>query len=260
MSESVLVEKNNEIATIYLNEPDSLNAMGLKLIKELTTVLRELEEDRSIKVVILAGKGKSFCAGGDIKMMANEDLTLLKTKEVIDDFTGIVATMRKMTKVIIAAVHGYVAGAGMSLALAADLIVAEEDSRFVLSFKNIALIPDLGIHYHLPKVVGELKAKEWIMRGVNLTAQDAKAERLVSEVVAKGALLETANGLAAEIASGPTQAFVSSKRIIHDSFDSSFEEVIEKENAAQIIMRGTDDHREGIQAFFEKRRPKFSGK
>ncbi|KMK75153.1 enoyl-CoA hydratase/isomerase family protein [Alkalihalobacillus pseudalcaliphilus] len=260
MSESVIVERKEAIAIVYLNEPKSLNAIGHQLIKGLTNTFKELEEDDSIKVIVLAGKGNSFCAGGDIKMMANDSLSPLETKQLIDDFTGIVSYMRKMKKVIIAVVHGYIAGAGISLALASDLILAEEKSRFVLSFKNIALVPDLGLHYHLPRIVGELKAKEWMIRGVNLNAEEAKKEGLVSEVLKQEQMFERAFELALEISNGPTQAFTYSKQLIHESFDASFDEVIQKENATQMLMRGTMDHREGIQAFIEKRQPKFVGK
>lgn len=259
LENSVLIEKQNGIATIFLNEPDSLNALSIGLKEELSNTLRMLEKDTEIGVVIFAGKGRAFCAGGDVKAMA-ETHNQVEIKQNMEESSKIIETIRRLNKITIAAVHGYLAGAGISLALASDLILAEEGSKFVLSFKNVGLIPDLGLHYHLPRLVGEWKAKEWIWNGATITAAEANSLGLVKEVVAKGKVHEEALKLATELIKGPIQAFISSKMIINSSSNLRLEDVQKMENDSHTILRGTHDHKEGVQAFLEKRSPIFSGR
>ena len=255
----MILEKHHNYVNIFLNEPEMLNAFSTGLKEQLLSALKEVEQDDSIHVVILSGKGKSFCAGGDLKGMAKE-YTTLDIKETMDQSAMIVELIRKMPKLVIAAVHGYAAGAGMSLALASDLIIAEEHSKFSLSFKNVGLIPDLGLLYHLPKKIGEWKAKEWIWKGVTISVEEAYDYGFIYEIVAKNQSLERASILAGELENGPLQAFTHSKWIINSSSSLSFEEVIQKENMSQTLLRTTLDHREGVESFIEKRRPEFTGK
>ncbi|QGQ45612.1 enoyl-CoA hydratase/isomerase family protein [Metabacillus sediminilitoris] len=255
----VLLEKHHHIAVIYLNEPETLNAFSKGLKEQLLFTLKEVEQDESIHVVILSGKGKSFCAGGDLKGMAKK-YTTLEIKQTMDQAAKIVELIRRMPKLVISAVHGYAAGAGMSLALASDLIIAEEGSKFSLSFKNVGLIPDLGLLYHLPKKVGEWKAKEWIWKGVTIPVEEAYDYGFIYEIAEKNQALERALVLAEDLMNGALQAFIHSKFIINSSSSLSFEEVIQKENMSQTFLRTTLDHREGVESFIEKRRPEFIGK
>ena len=256
--ESIVWEKRNSTAVIYLNEPKSLNAFSRGLKQDLLTVLKEVEKDSEIHVVILTGKGKSFCAGGDLKGMA-KDFTAMEIKQMMDESAQIVELIRKMPKIFIAAVHGYAAGAGMSLALASDLIVAEEKTKFVLSFKNVGLIPDLGLLYHLPKRVGDWKAKEWIWKGATISVEEAYEYGIIYEITQKNHVIERALDLAMQLNSDAIQAFIQSKLIINQSAYLSFEEVLQKENMSQTLLRGTNDHKEGVSAFFQNRSPEFSG-
>ncbi|WML30152.1 enoyl-CoA hydratase-related protein [Neobacillus sp. OS1-32] len=260
MEESILLEKNNGIAQIYLNEPESLNALSSNLKGNLMKIVNELEFDPNIKVIILAGKGRAFCTGGDIKGMAEaEGYSPALIKQKMDLSSSIIERLRKMPKVIISAIHGYAAGAGFSLALASDLIVAEENTKLILSFKNVGLTPDLGIHYHLPRIVGEWKAKEWIWKGMKITVEEAVKYGFSMEIVPKGQQIDKAVELANEICEGPFQALVYSKLIINQSAQFKFEDILAKENEIHTILRGTEDHREGINAFLEKRKPVFTG-
>ena len=256
--ESIVWERRNSTAVIYLNEPDSLNAFSRGLKRDLLTVLKEVEKDSDIHVVILAGKGKAFCAGGDLKGMT-KDFTAMEIKQMMDESAQIVELIRKLPKLFIAAIHGYAAGAGMSLALASDLILAEEKTKFVLSFKNVGLIPDLGLLYHLPKRVGEWKAKEWIWKGATISVEEAYEYGIIYEITQENHAIERALELALQLNSGAIQAFIQSKLIINQSACLSFEEVLQKENLSQTLLRGTNDHKEGVAAFFQKRSPEFSG-
>jgi 2-(1,2-epoxy-1,2-dihydrophenyl)acetyl-CoA isomerase len=258
LGDSVLLEINNRIATVYLNEPDSLNALTKQLKEDLLNILGVIEKDPEIRVVILTGNGRAFCAGGDIKAMAEID-NPLEIKRNMDQSARIVETLRRMPKITIAAVQGYAAGAGFSLALSSDLIVAEEGTRFVLSFKNVGLIPDLGLHYHLPKIVGEWKAKEWIWNGAKISAEEAQSCGFVKEIVPKGQAYGKACELAQELLQGPMQSYIHSKLIINSSTYLRLEDVLRMESDAQTILRGSFDHKEGVKAFLEKRVPKFSG-
>ena len=255
----VILEKHHQIAVIYLNEPETLNAFSKDLKEQLLFTLKEVEQDKSIHVVILSGKGKSFCAGGDLKGMAKKHTTL-EIKQTMEQAAKIVELIRRMPKVVISAVHGYAAGAGMSLALSSDLIIAEEGSKFSLSFKNVGLIPDLGLLYHLPKKVGEWKAKEWIWKGVTIPVEEAYDYGFIYEIAPKNKALESAFVLAEELMNGALQAFIHSKFIINSSSSLSFEEVLQKENMGQTFLRTTLDHREGVESFIEKRKPEFTGK
>lgn len=259
MGNSVLLKADNGIATLFLNEPKSLNALSMSLKLDLLDALNKIKEDSDIRFVIITGNGKAFCAGGDIHAMA-EKVDPLEIKRNMEISVRIIDTLRKLPKIVLAAVHGYAAGAGFSISLASDLIVAEEGTRFVLSFKNVGLNPDLGLLYHLPKIVGEWKAKEWIWNGAKITAEEAKDFGFVKEVVPKGQVYERAHEIAKELISGPMQSYIHSKLIINSSSYLSLEDVLQMESEAHSLLRETYDHREGVQAFFEKRLPKFMGK
>lgn len=258
MNESILVEKKNSIATIMLNEPESLNALSPKLRNELISVLLKVEEDEEIKVAIIAGKGKSFCAGGNIKNM-REKMQSYEVKEGMDTSIKIIKLMRELSKPVISAVHGYAAGAGFSIALASDLVIAEEEAKFTLAFKNLGLVPDLGTHYFLANIIGTWKAKELIWRGNTITALEGERYGFINSIVPNGQALEVAQQLAVELAQGPSRAYAYTKSITNQSVDRSLNEILEIENFSQSILRGTKDNKEGIEAFLSKRTPRFTG-
>lgn len=260
MGERVLLEKKGSIAQIYLNEPKKLNALSTELKEELLRSLNLLELDPEIKVIIISGKGKAFSAGGDIKGMAQSEYDPAVIKRNMDLSATIIERLRKMQKVVIASIHGYAAGAGLSLTLASDLIVAEEGTKLILSFKNVGLTPDLGIHYHLPRIVGEWKAKEWIWKGMKITVEEALTFGFSISIAPKEELMEKTMELANEISEGPFQAYLYSKTMINNYTNLKLDDVLAKENEIHTILRATEDHREGLNAFFERRSPKFQGR
>lgn len=252
-NDRVLMSVDNRIAYIYLNEPNSLNALSNRLKEQLLLKLDELERNDEVLCIILAGKGKSFCAGGDLRAM-QDPYDPLAIKRGMSLSKRIVEKLRNMTKITIAAVHGYAAGAGMSLALANDLVFAEEDTKFVLSFKNVGLIPDLGLHYHLSQRVGEWKAKEWMWTGKTITVEEAMQYGLVMEKVKKGKIFDRVTEFAKRLVEGPIDAYVTSKSIINQTGSMKIEDVMERENDMQSILRGSEGHRSALENFLNRRK------
>jgi len=249
---SVEVNITGPIATVYLNEPDSLNALTKSLKESLYVALEQIENNHEIKVVIFTGRGRAFCAGGDVKAM-KQDYDSLEAKKGMDLSAKIIKKIRQLEKITISAVNGYAAGAGMGLAISTDIIIAEENAKFYLSFKNVGLISDLGLHYHLPRIVGEWKAKEWMWKGRIITAQEAQKYGFVAEVVPTEKLMEKAYDLANELVEGPIQSYIFSKQIINHSQNLSLDGVLERENNIQTIIKGTEEHKNAVEKFFLKK-------
>lgn len=252
MQAFVELEVNDNTAIVYLNNPDSLNALSHEVKEALHDTLDKIEQNKQIKVVIITGNGRAFCAGGDVKSM-KLDYNPLESKQNMDVAANIINRIRKLDKITISAVNGYAAGAGMSLAIASDFIIAEENATFFISFKNVGLIPDLGLHYHLPRIVGEWKAKDWMWKGKKITASEAEKCGLVTEVVPLEELMEKSNQLANELLNGPIQSYIFSKQIINESQNLNLESVLEKENNIQTIIKGTEEHKNAVDSFFSKR-------
>lgn len=258
MEEHVKLEQGNGIATIFLNAPNSLNALSQQVKISLMEKLNIVEQDPSMKAVILTGKGRAFCAGGDVKGM-DGDKGPLQNKEKLDNSAAITKRIFNLKKPVISAVHGHAAGAGFSLALSADIVVAEESAKFTLSFKNVGLLPDIGLHYLLSKTISPWKLKELIWKGARISALEGEAYGFVNVVVPDGEGYAKAKQLAVEITNGPLQAYTLTKKILNSRSISDLESVLELEGFAQSILKETEDHREGIQAFKEKRVPSFKG-
>lgn len=252
VEKSILVELEKNIAIVYFNEPSTLNALSKNLKEELMLTLEELEKNDEVKVILFTGKGKAFCAGGDIKAMGMP-YDPLDIKGGMDLSKRIIEKIRGIPKVTLAAVHGYAAGAGMSVALATDLVFAEEDTKFILSFKNVGLIPDLGLHHYLPQKIGQWKAKEWMWTGKTVFVEEAIQCGLVMEKVPKGKLMHRAIEFASELTNGPIDAYIISKSIVNSTSNLKIEDVMARENDLQTILRGTESHQQAVQSFFVKK-------
>ncbi|NRG45546.1 enoyl-CoA hydratase [Bacillus sp. CRN 9] len=251
----LLVEVKTGVMTLTLNRPESLNSFSPVIIEGLKESLTKAKEDANIKVVVLKGAGRAFSAGGDVKRMGSG--SPLGTYEHIGKLNELIVQMSKLEKPIIAAVHGYAAGAGFNLALASDLILAEEDSKFILSFSKVGLISDGGGLYHLPRLIGLNKAKELFFHAEPLSVDEAYKLGIVNQIYAKELFAQKVEAYAQKLAEGPSLSYGFIKKIANQSFSSTLEEVLEQERITQATMVTTNDHLEGVQAFKEKRTPKF---
>lgn len=250
--ETIILEKENGLATLYLNRPDVLNAIDNKMRVELLRALEDIEADNGIRTLILTGKGPGFCAGGDVRAMG-------KSERMINPHP-IIRKIISLEKPVLAAVNGVAAGAGCSLALSADIIIASSKASFVLSFVRMGLIADWGGLYFLPRRVGLSKAKESMFTANRISSEEAERIGLINKVVPENEFEQSVKKFAQQILRGAPIALGMIKRILNVSQSSEIETVLNLEYQAQTICRGTEDHKEGIAAFKEKREPRFSGK
>ncbi|MFY4774525.1 enoyl-CoA hydratase/isomerase family protein [Metabacillus sp. RGM 3146] len=254
----LLVEKKDAVLMLTLNRPESLNAFSEEMILGLTNAFKLAQRDEEIRVVILSGAGRSFSAGGDVKSMGTASGE--EVFEHLGHLNECILTMKQLEKPIIAAVHGFAAGAAFNLALACDLIIAEENSQFVMSFAKVGLISDGGGLYFLPRIVGPYRAKELLFSAEPITAAKAYEYGLVNRVVSLENLKDEVVSFASAVAKGPIKAIGAMKKIIDHTASSTLEEVLEQERMMQSLMVSTKDHQEGVAAFKEKRLPAFQGK
>ncbi|RSK27359.1 enoyl-CoA hydratase [Bacillus sp. HMF5848] len=258
MPNHLIVEHNGPILSITLNRPESLNAFSAEMITSLTDSIREAAQNPNVRVVVLSGAGRAFSAGGDVKTMGQVDA--VQVYEHIGHLNECIIAMKSLQKPIIAAVHGFAAGAGFNLALASDLIVAAIDTKFILSFQQVGLVSDGGGSYFLPHLVGVHKAKELLMTGEAITAEEAQQLGIVNKVFSLDTLQEETTSFALKLAKGPSLAFGQMKKIVDQALTSNLSDILEQERITQTMMIASSDHLEGVNAFKEKRRPHFLGK
>ena len=254
--ETIIVEKNDQVATVTLNLPEKLNALDLVMREELKVVFWEFAKARDVKSVIVTGAGRAFCAGGDISTM--QTVTAPAGRDRLKNVQQLVRAMTGLEKPVIAAVNGPAVGAGFNIALACDLILASDKAKFSQSFAKIGLIPDMGGFYFLPLRVGVHQAKELMMTGRMIEAQEAFAIGLVNRVVPHENLMDAARETALGLARGASRAQAMIKAALN-RWPASLEEILEIEANMQAVCFETHDFKEGLQAFLEKRPPEFTG-
>ncbi|WP_165613245.1 enoyl-CoA hydratase/isomerase family protein [Desulfofundulus thermosubterraneus] len=250
------MEREESVCRVFLNKPESLNALDLEMRAELSDIIEAVRSDPKIKAMIISGKGRAFCAGGDIKSM-QQPFKPLDGRKRLKELHRWLTNLIHLPIPVIAAVNGIAAGAGCNLALASDIIIASVDAKFAQSFVKVGLIPDTGGLYFLPRLIGLNRAKELMFTGRMIDAQEAKEIGLVNKVVEADKLLPMASQLAFELANGATNAIALTKRILNLSLNSDLESVLEFEALAQDICFGTEHFIEGRNAFLEKRKPVF---
>jgi 2-(1,2-epoxy-1,2-dihydrophenyl)acetyl-CoA isomerase len=253
------VETADAIATITLDRPDSLNALTGPLLGDLLAAFRTIGRDRSIRAVILTGAGRAFCAGQDLKERLASDAPPLAVV-VRERYNPIIAAMRGLDQPIVAAVNGVAAGAGASLAFAADIRIASEAASFALAFGRIGLVPDSGATWFLPRLIGPAKAAELALTGAPLSASEAERLGLVARVVPPDALAGEARAIAMHLAGLAPVALAQTKRALERSWSVDLETALEEEAWRQGIAGATRDHAEGLAAFVQRRPPRFEGR
>ncbi|XJZ28961.1 enoyl-CoA hydratase/isomerase family protein [Bacillota bacterium Lsc_1132] len=254
----LIIEKTDSILQLTLNRPESLNAFSPDMILGITNALSKAQKDEEVRAIVLSGAGRSFSAGGDVKTMGQANS--IQVYEHIGRLNECILTMKATEKPIIAAIHGFAAGAGVNLALASDLIVAAEDSKFALSFSLVGLISDGGGSYFLPRLIGPHLAKEFFFSAEPIPARRLYELGVVNRLVAPEKLQEETMKLAFRYANGPGKAYGMMKKLIDHSLTASLEEILEQERITQTMMVTTEDHQEGVAAFKDKRKPVFKGK
>jgi enoyl-CoA hydratase/carnithine racemase len=259
MSPTVLVERHGHLAHVVLNRPEVLNAIDNSLGEELGAACEALANDDSVWAIILRGAGeRAFCVGADLK--ARRDLSPEQWLSQRELFRGMFKRMRRMPQPMIAAVHGFALGGGTELAMLADFIVASEDAVFGLTEVSLGIIPGGGGTQNLPRMIGRNRAKELIFSARRINAGEAKELGLVNHVVTRQELLPTTTSIAEEILKNSPFAVRQAKWAIDRGVDLSFEEGIQREHEAYLRAIASDDRREGIAAFNEKRPPHFVGR
>ena len=258
MSEVVRVKKENKIAYISMNRPDKRNALSIEMADELVAALEEANQDDDVKAIILYGEGKAFSAGGNLETInsLNNSVEIMK---YMKRALAIIQTIRKLDKYVVSAVHGFAAGAGFSIAVAADFVVAQKDAKFVCSFTNVGIIPDLGLIKALAEKLPANLAKEWISSARPISAIVAHEKGVINRVI-EGNLLEGATEFAQFIVDGPPLANQFVKQLVNHSQELTYDTNDMQETAVQTLLLQTEDNEEGIRAFFEKRKPSFKGK
>jgi len=247
------------VATISFNRPEVYNALNDAITYELQDALKHVAKDDLVRVLVLTGEGKAFCSGQDLKDSASQG-----KRSFMDSlhkrYNPIISAMRNLPKPIVGRLNGVAAGAGCSLALACDIIVAAEEATLIEVFINIGLVPDSGSAYFLPRLVGMAKAFELCSMGSRVKAQEALQLGLVNKVVSSTELDAAVAEYTTYFSKAPTKAIGLIKKMLNKSTTSTLEEVLEYEAYCQEIAGATHDHKEGVQAFLEKRKPNFSGK
>ena len=253
----LLVDIADGIATLTLNRADALNALNHELKTALLDAVRRFGRDRAVRVVVLTGAGRAFCAGQDLREHAEN--ARATADELRSSYNPLILGIRRLEQPVIAAVNGVAAGAGLSLALACDLRLAAEEASFILAFGRIGLVPDSGATWLLPRLVGSARAAELALLGDALPAREAERIGLVNRVVAGTALALEARALAERLAASAPRALALTKRALNRATEVGLEEALDYEASLQGIAANTADHAEGRAAFREKRPPKFTG-
>ena len=255
----ILFEKIDAVGKITLNRPVKYNSIVREMALSLQKALINCESDDSIRCIFITGTGKAFCAGQDLKEAIDPQGPEIE-QIVREHYNPIIQRIREIEKPVIAAVNGVAAGAGANLALACDIVTATQSANFIQAFSKIGLIPDSGGTYFLPRLIGLPKATAFMMTGEPVSSEKAEALGMIYAVYEDAEFESKTLELASSIAAMPTKGLGYTKNLLNESFNNSLEDQLDLEAATQSLSAHADDHKEGIQAFLEKRTPKFTGK
>lgn len=258
---TILLARDNGLATLTLNAPDKLNAVSRKMIAEIKTCWEELAADTSVRAVLLTGAGRGFCAGADLADPDREASATADSGAALDKyFNPVIRLMRSIPKPVVSAVNGVAAGVGMSFALASDIAIAGRSASFLQAFARIGLLPDGGSTWFLPRLVGDQRARALAMLAPQIPAEKAKEWGLIWDVVDDAVLMATATEVARKLADGPTMALARIKGALAQASANDLSAQLDVERDYQRELGRSDDFREGVTAFLGKRKPAFKGK
>jgi len=257
---SIIKETKDNVVYLTLNRPEVFNSFDRKMALLLQKHLDDCANDRSVRAIVITGKGKAFCAGQDLQEVSNPDLNPGFKKILEEHYNPIIKKIRSIKKPIIAAVNGVAAGAGANIALACDIVVACEKASFIQAFSKIGLIPDSGGTYFLPKTVGFQRASALAMLGDKVDAIEAERMGMIYTYYSSETFVNEVDKLAEKVSEMPTKALGLIKDALNKSVHNSLDEQLALESKYQIIAAESEDYKEGVSAFIEKRKPDFKGK
>lgn len=254
--EFIKVTVEGSVGVIQLNRPEVLNALNGKMVREIVTTMQQWDRDDAIRVILLTGNEKFFSAGADIKEMSDQTTVEMLKKEQFQAWDQI----GSITKPVVAAVSGFVLGGGCELMMSCDLVVASETAKIGLPEVKLGIMPGAGGTVRLTKMVGKVKAMEMLLTGEPISAEEALQYRLINQVVPVENYLEEAMKLAQKIAEQPPLSVRLMKQSALMALDSPLEQALQFERNAVYLLFSSDDQKEGMKAFLEKRKPRFEGK
>ncbi|SDL95922.1 enoyl-CoA hydratase/isomerase family protein [Bacillus sp. OK048] len=246
----------NQVCLVKLNRPEIRNAIVVEMREELIELFKSIDRDDEIRVVVLTGEGKAFSAGGDLSTLRGIDAVSGRKRLRLGH--DMIKAVLNLEKPVIAAVNGAAAGAGISLALACDMVFASRSSFFVQSFSKVGLVPDLGITHLLPKLIGRQRALELMFTGEQITAEQAYQLGIINRITENDSLLDEVYSVAQKLVDGPGMSMGFAKKLVNRSIHADLDETFELESFAQGLCFESKDLEEGVNAFYEKRNPIFN--
>ncbi len=248
------------VATLTFNRPGALNAINVPLAEAFLAAVQELAELSGLRCVVLTGEGRAFMAGGDVASMSGSPEQAREVvNALLDALNPAILILRELNAPVIAGVQGFAAGAGLSLALGADLIISDANARFMVAYDGIGTVPDCGGTWFLNRRIGAGRASQLMLLGQTLTAQEALNWGLINQVAAEGEFDETLEALVRKVARGPSQAYAAFRRLSDEAFGATLAGHLEAERQAFLSAVGTSDFQEGVAAFLAKRPAQFRG-
>ncbi|HZD25838.1 MAG TPA: enoyl-CoA hydratase-related protein, partial [Alphaproteobacteria bacterium] len=258
--QEIIYEKRDGAAYITLNRPEEANALTLQTVRELHRAAIDCDQDRAVRAVLITGKGKMFCAGGDLKFFLSQGDGLAVTlAQMTSHFHGAIATFNRMDAPVVCAVNGTAAGGGLSFAISNDIVIAAQSAKFTMAYTAAALSPDGSSSWFLPRLIGLRRAKELTLTNRVLSAAEAREYGLIDRVVADDVLAAEAEAQVRAFADGPTRAYGAVKRLFAASYETGMEVQMELESRSIATLAPARDGQEGMTAFAAKRKPVFRG-
>ena len=252
-------EITNNVGIIYLNRPDKYHSFIREMALKFQDVINDYKNNDDVRSILITAQGKAFCAGQDLNEAIDPNQPDI-TQIIEEHYNPIIRIIRSIEKPVIAAVNGVAAGAGASIAIACDIIVASENASFIQAFSKIGLIPDSGATFILPRLIGMQRASYLMLTGDPVSANDAQKMGIVYKVYPTDMFVEESIKLSEKIARMPTKGLGLTKKALNSSLNNNLEEQLELEKKYQTVAANTNDYKEGVQAFLEKRKANFKGK